>query len=92
MYLKPGTRGVNKMSLRWSTGIWLGVLDASQEFVIGTTEGCIKVRDVRRYGSPQERWSREEFDKFQGTPWEPVPGRTGAKINVRVQAPPGPSS
>ena len=55
MYYKSGITGNRKMETRWESGIWLGLRDESNEALIGTPDGVIKARDVRRYGSEEER-------------------------------------
>ena len=35
LYLKPGTKGINKLLCRWEKGVWLGVIDESGETFIG---------------------------------------------------------
>ena len=87
MYLKPGSRGKNKLECRWSIGIWLGMRDESQESIIGTPDRCLKVKDIRRLGSDADRWNAEEFNEFKGLPWEPVPGSNTMKIKVNVHVP-----
>ena len=79
MYLKPGSKGRDKLESRWGSGIWLGSRDESQESIIGTREGCIKVRDIRRYGEIQARWNPEELNEFQGAPW-------GAYSRIKLDA------
>ena len=54
MYLKPGTQGTNKFDVRWESGIWLGARDESAESIIGTKEGCIRIKDIRRFGDIEE--------------------------------------
>ena len=76
-YLKVGTEGIDKLETRWESGIWLGIKDESGEVIIGTKEGAIKVRTIRRKGTKAERWNKEEFNAMKGTPWEPVPGGEG---------------
>ena len=87
LYLKPGTRGKDKFDTRWEEGIWLGVKDRSLETVIGTNEGVIKVRDVKRKGTEEQRWDISKFNEFKGVPWEPIPGREGIEIKARVNVP-----
>ena len=36
MYLRPGTKGENKADVRWGEGVFLGLLERSEEYVIGT--------------------------------------------------------
>ena len=55
-YLKPKSRGKRKLESRWTTGIWAGIRDETNEVMIGTDEGIIKVRTIRRKGSEEERW------------------------------------
>ena len=33
----------------------------------------------------EQRWNKEEFEKMQGLPWEPVPGRKGIEIKSKVE-------
>ena len=60
-YLKPKSKGLHKLSCRWDTGVWLGFRDESGEVFMGTPNGVIKVRTVRRKGSHEARWSDEVF-------------------------------
>ena len=91
-YLKPGSRGMDKMYSRWETGVFVGVRDESGEVIVGTKDGFIKVRTFRRKASKESRWNRIEFDAIQGTPWEPIPGREGIELKTAVVIPraPGP--
>ena len=41
---------------------------------VATGRGVIKVMSFRRR-IEEQRWNKEEFDKIQGIPWEPIPGR-----------------
>ena len=58
--MKPNSKGKDKLDAQWESGVWLGLRDASGEPIIGTSEGIIKVRTVRR--KPQsEKWNKEWF-------------------------------
>ena len=46
-YLEPGSRGEDKFEPRWDEGIWLRIADKTGEMMLGTSEGVVKVRDVR---------------------------------------------
>ena len=48
LYMTPGITGKDKLDPRWEKGIWLGNRDRSGEAIIGTPDGCIKVRFIRR--------------------------------------------
>ena len=58
----------NKMKSRWASGIWLGIRDESGEVIIGTDEGVIKCRTVRRKGTKEERWASGQVENMKGTP------------------------
>jgi len=86
LYLSPGTRGKDKFEVRWQRGIWYGIADRTGESIIGTKDGVIKVRDTRSLGE-EEAWNVQWFNDTRGTPWEPIPGRTGIEIRSRVLLP-----
>ena len=87
MYYKPGVKGTEKMENRWSTGIWLGMRDESHEVIIGTPMGCIKVKDIKRFASEEDRWDADRFNAFRGVPWEPTPGSKSCEMKVRIDVP-----
>ena len=61
--------------------------DESGESIIGTSRGCIKVRDIRRFGLASDRWNFESFNKFKGVPWEPTPGHGSIELRAKVSFP-----
>ena len=83
-YLKSGSAGTNKFDPRWYEGVWLGIRDETGEAIIGTPDGVVKCRDFRRKPVEEDRWNEEAFDKFKGTPWEPVPGKSGTEIRTQI--------
>ena len=86
-YLKPKSVGVDKLNTRWGEGIWLGIREESGEILIGTLEGVIKVRTVRRKAGDDLRWSKGLFNEFKGLPWQPVPGRESLEPPIKVTVP-----
>ena len=52
-YLKPKTKGKDKLKSRWESGIFLGIRDESAEVFIGTGNGVVRVRTIRRKGSEE---------------------------------------
>ena len=68
--------------------------NTSNEIFVGTKEGVIKVRSIRRKGTNEERWNTIQLDEMKGTPWEPQPGRDShnveSKIIVHREPPPEP--
>ena len=81
-YLRPKSKGIHKLKSRWETGVYLGIRDESTEIFIGTEQGVIKVRTIRRKGSEEERWNIVQVDRMKGTPWEPQPGRNSFNIEI----------
>ena len=67
------SKGHSKLRTRWGSGLWLGVRDESGETLIGTDDGVIRCRTVRRKGSDEERWSLTQVQNMKGTPWAPEP-------------------
>ena len=87
MYLKPGTEGRIKAGMRWDDGIYLGMRSRTEEYVIGTENGVIKVISIRRHGTEAMQWDKRRFEAFNGVPWEPVPGREGIEIRSHADIP-----
>ena len=88
MYLKPGQKGHHKLECRWEEGIWLGMRNISYEHYIGTPEGCVKVRDIRRFGHKRDQWNLELVNKVKGLPWEPIPGQGLGEIKSKISIAP----
>ena len=87
MFLRAKSVGKDKYDSRWETGVWIGIREESGEHIIGTETGVLKARSIRRKAREEERWNKQLFDKFQGVPWKPVPGRDGDAIRVRASIP-----
>ena len=87
MYLKPNSKGVDKLVCRWEKGVWLGVMDESGETIIGTSQGVVRCRDIKRISDVEDRWNAERVLEVQGTPWQTIPGRKGVHIPVKVPMP-----
>ena len=53
---------------RWSQGLWLGKVEASDEHIVGQGARVYKTRTVRR--QPEDkRWSLEAVDALRALPW-----------------------
>ena len=88
LYLPAGKR-TSRIRDKWLPGVFLGVIDRSDELMIGTTEGVIKARSWKRLTLP-ERSDSAFFLKCIGTPWEPVPSQPGladVPITTHISAP-----
>ena len=53
--LIPESRGADKLDSRWISGIFLGVVESTMEYLIGTRHGIIKVRTFRRKHETKDR-------------------------------------
>jgi len=67
-YLKPKSKGKDKLKSRWESGVFLGIRDESSDVFIGTDAGNVKVRTIRRKGSEEERWNVVQVEGMKGTP------------------------
>ena len=54
--------------------------------MIGTSEGIIKIRTVRRKSSKEERWNITQLENMVGSPWEPTPGSEDTEIKSRIRS------
>ena len=87
MHLKMGSTGINKMDCRWETGIWVGMKDDSNESIVSTKDGCLKTRDIKRFGDMDDRWNVDFFKEVKGVPWEPIPGSKSVEVKVIINIP-----
>jgi len=85
-WMRPESKGEQKLETRWENGVYLGVRTESGEIIVGNQEGVVKVRTfaVRPRG---EQWILEELTQLKGTPWEPIPGRGRIELKSRVHIP-----
>ena len=60
--------------------------DESCEYIIGTDDGVVKCRTIKRKGSDEQRWDLGAIERMNGTPWEPERGRHGGEIMTRLRA------
>ena len=86
MALKQGTDRQVDLREVWTEGIWLGVREESMEVLIGTKDGVIKARTLKRFGRNEDRWKRSRLDEMKGTPWEPVEGSTSIDVKSQILA------
>ena len=67
---------VGKLSTEMKEGIWLGHATQTNEILIGTEEGVIRVYDVKRK-EEGPRWEADKIRNMKGTPRQPNPSRPG---------------
>ena len=69
-WTKPGSE-VGKFAARWDHGIWLGKRWGSGEHVIGTPDGIVRSRGIRKLPR-EDAWDWEALHAVKGTPWDPT--------------------
>ena len=78
----PSTE-TSKVESKLRDGIWLGIVDRTEEAIIGTEHGIVKCRTVKRRPEGQQ-WSREALEKTKGTVQQPVPGSHNDRIPTGI--------
>lgn len=64
-------------------GVWLGILERTEETIIGTERGTVKCRTVNRF--PEDRrWDPEMINQLRGFPWATVNDAKGDHIPVEI--------
>ena len=71
-YLPSGKR-VSRLVDRWLEGIFLGIVDRSDEIFVGTSVGVFRARSFKRMPL-SARVDKTLFSEIKGVPWDPVPG------------------
>ena len=80
-----------KLDVSWQTGYSWGYRSLSGEVVVGTADGVLRTRTVRR--RPEEhRWTSDCLDMVGGLPWKPNPsddfgGEVMLAIDMRMAEP-----
>ena len=84
MPLKPGRGG--KFDPKFHFGIYLGRSGFSNEVVVGTEHGAVRVRTVRRLPE-EDRWDAKFIESIVGTPWAPDGRGEDKPIGVKISLP-----
>ena len=83
-YKMPKTADLTKLDDRWSTAIWLGKSDRSDEHIIRLETGAVLARSFRREVEGK-RWNQRALKMVAGTPWNPRPGEVVARRRCRAR-------
>ena len=83
MYLPMKIATASKDVPARKAGIWLGVVERTEEMIIGTKDGVVKCRIWSRM-SKDDQWNRELVLHMKGLAWEPVPGKRNMHIPVDI--------
>ena len=82
----PAGKRKSTLDIKWQVGIYLGIVRRSDESFIGTPDGVVKARSVKRL-SREERSDAALFNAIRGSPWQPTPGKDSLEVPVRIQLP-----
>ena len=63
------------------------MLNRTEEYLVGTSLGVLKVRSIRRHGMKELQWDKKKLDEMKGVPWAPTPGRDGVEVRSYVMIP-----
>ena len=88
MFKATDTKGKDKANVRWRDGHYLGVLDESNELLIGLPEGVIKMREVMRHARQERSWDAKSLKLIKGTPRRPHVDSEDDNVYAKVKAPP----
>ena len=83
LYKPSKTVKLEKDEARWRKGTWLGVIDHTNEHIIGTAEGVVKCRAIH----PREadkKWDVDAMQSIKGFPWKPNPNRKSLRITTKI--------
>eukprot|EP00435_Cladocopium_sp_Y103_P027470 s353_g6.t1 len=61
---------ITKGDTTWRQGIFLGRSVTSNEYLLGTEEGAIPARTLRRLADPSRRHNKDLLEKMIGVPWD----------------------
>ena len=81
--VRHGKQQREKGESEMKDGVWLGHANQTNEILIGTPEGVIRVYDVKRK-EEGARWEADRIRQVKGTPRQPNPKKPGSEIPVRV--------
>ena len=81
MKLPKRMKKLPKYEDRWDTGLFVGLVEGTNEIRVLTPNGTLKVNSVRRMPVPQRR-DRELLKAIRGLPWEPVPSDAPRPVRV----------
>ena len=83
MPAKQSSHPQGKWEDRYTDGVFLGMRMRSDEILIGTPQGVVKARSIKRYPEG-EQWDRDFARKIRGSPRTPIPGQGGDHVPTHV--------
>ena len=73
LYKHTKTADIDKEDNRWAYGIFLGIVDNSNEYLMGTEAGVVKTPYMPKRLGKEEQWGMKWIKAIVGTPERPVP-------------------
>ena len=83
--IKLGGHERPNMDPKFDEGIWLGLTTRTDEDIVGTPNGIVRSRTIKRLPQGQ-RWDARYLATIRGEPRRPTPGRNSTKIPARPGA------
>jgi len=83
LYKPAKTVHLDKTEARWYDGVWLGVLEGTDEHIIGTCHGVVKCRAIHPRAEGQD-WNALAINQIKGAPWQPNPNKPGFRISTAI--------
>ena len=74
---------VEKDEARWRPGTVVGIIDFSNEYLIGTSKRTVKCRAIHPR-DPEKKWDIEAMKNIKGTPWKPHPNRKSFRVPTHI--------
>ena len=81
-----GARG-GKLDAKFHYGIFFGVIGVTGEVIIGTHNGTVKARTIKRRPGAA-RWDKDMLTGMRRTPWSPD-GESSEMMGIRIDIPTG---
>jgi len=73
----------NSLQAKFNFAFYLGSRSRSGEHFVGTSEGVVRCRDVRRL-TLDKRWDLEGLKGVTGAPWAPVSGESSLEVPTNI--------
>jgi len=74
----------NSLQAKFNFAFYLGSRTRSGEHFVGTSEGVVRCRDVRRL-TEDKRWDLEGLKGVKGAPWAPVNGESSLEVPTSIE-------
>ena len=86
LYMQLRKKGgkLNKLDPKYNYGIFLGTSCRTGEHFVGTPDGVVKARSLRRL-TEGEKWSGDILPEIKGTPWALVDGEREQPVPIEIQ-------